>query len=135
PYPDGLAEEWIASHSRNWKERTGLTYAIVEKTSGELIGAIGFVELTDSTGELGYWIGEPYWGNGYCTEAARKLVEFGIQELTLKKIYATYLSSNPASGKVMEKLGMKLVKSFYRPFRGKKRVKIKYYELTVPSSS
>ena len=57
-------------------------------------------------GELGYWIGVPYWGKGYCTEAGEALLEYGFTELDLNRIHASYFSRNPASGRVMEKLGM-----------------------------
>jgi len=56
---------------------------------------------------LGYWIAIPYWNNGYVTEAAKAIIEFGFKELNFNKIFATYFPHNPASGKVMEKIGMK----------------------------
>jgi ribosomal-protein-alanine N-acetyltransferase len=57
--------------------------------------------------ELGYWIGKPYWGNGYGTEAAKAVLHYGFTVLGLNRIYATHMSRNPASGRVMEKIGMK----------------------------
>jgi len=57
--------------------------------------------------ELGYWIGVPYWSNGYCTEAARALVTYGFEELELDSVQARHLVENPASGRVMNKLGMR----------------------------
>jgi RimJ/RimL family protein N-acetyltransferase len=55
---------------------------------------------------MGYWIGKPFWNNGYCTEAARAVVEYGFGPLGLERIYANYLARNPASGRVLHKLGM-----------------------------
>jgi len=51
-------------------------------------------------------MGEPFWGNGYVTEAVAAVLKFGFEELHLNKIYATFQSDNPASGKVMIKNGM-----------------------------
>lgn len=56
--------------------------------------------------ELGYWIGKPYWGQGYMTEAARAVIEFGFQQLSLNRIVAYAMTKNPASSRVMEKNGM-----------------------------
>ena len=56
--------------------------------------------------DLGYWIGFEYWGNGYCTEAAQAVIDFGISELKYHKIQAHHMKSNPASGCVMKKCGM-----------------------------
>jgi ribosomal-protein-alanine N-acetyltransferase len=57
--------------------------------------------------ELGYWIGVPWWGRGYATEAAKAVVRYGFDELGLHKIHAHYLTRNPASGKVLERIGMR----------------------------
>ena len=56
--------------------------------------------------ELGYWIDRPYWNQGYCTEAGRAVLWYGFTELNLNRIHAYHLSRNPASGRVMQKLGM-----------------------------
>nr|WP_262483300.1 GNAT family protein [Chryseobacterium oranimense] len=51
-------------------------------------------------------MGKPFWNKGYITEAASALIDFGFKELQLNKIYATYFLHNPASGRIMEKIGM-----------------------------
>ena len=56
---------------------------------------------------VGYWIGCEYWNNGYCTEAAGEIVRFGFEELGLNRIVSSHLTRNPASGRVMQKIGMK----------------------------
>ena len=61
----------------------------------------------DNRAELGYWIGVPFWGRGYATEAATEVVRYGFEELGLNKIYAGYFSRNPASGNVLRKIGMR----------------------------
>lgn len=109
PYEPGMAEDWIGSHQGNWEARTRVAYAIVKQDSQQLLGTVSLVSIDGAQGELGYWIGEPYWGMGYCTEAAKKLIQFSFQTLGLKKIVAEHLTSNPASGKVMGKAGMRHV--------------------------
>jgi RimJ/RimL family protein N-acetyltransferase len=107
PYEDGLAEQWIATHGPSFAEGQSVTLAVTELGSGELVGAVGLV-LTprDHCAELGYWIGVPYWGRGYATEAAQAIVQYGIHELGLHRIVARHIAHNLASGRVMQKLGM-----------------------------
>ena len=72
-----------------------------------MIGAIGLeVNKTDHNAELGYWLGRDFWNQGYCTEAAVSVIEFGFKTLGLRRIASEHLVRNPASGKVMEKIGM-----------------------------
>jgi RimJ/RimL family protein N-acetyltransferase len=72
-----------------------------------LVGAISLrIELPQRRAELGYWVGVPYWGRGFATEAARAMIEFGFRRLSLHRIYAHHFVRNPASGRVMEKAGM-----------------------------
>ncbi len=107
PYEDGMAESWIGTHRESFNEGKGFTYAITNKDTDELIGAIGImINPTHRRGELGYWIGVPYWGNGYCTEASKALIKYGFTELLLNKICANALVTNIASWTVMEKAGM-----------------------------
>ncbi len=56
--------------------------------------------------ELAYWIGKPYWGHGYATEAVQRMMEYGFNELKLNRIWAAALARNPASSAVMQKNGM-----------------------------
>ncbi len=55
--------------------------------------------------ELGYWLGRPFWGHGYATEAARKLAGFAFSRLKATQLTAGYFHDNPASGRVLEKVG------------------------------
>jgi RimJ/RimL family protein N-acetyltransferase len=81
--------------------------AITLRGTGELAGAVGLVlEPAHARGELGYWIARPLWGTGIATEAARSLLGFGFRTLGLNRIHAVHFSTNPASGRVMQKLGM-----------------------------
>jgi [ribosomal protein S5]-alanine N-acetyltransferase len=107
PYTEGLAEEWIATHEDEFIQRKSVINAICLKEDEKLIGAIGLMLKPEhDLGELGYWIGVPYWNNGYCTEACKAVMEYGFMTFGLNKIFANYFEGNEASGKVMKKLGM-----------------------------
>jgi ribosomal-protein-alanine N-acetyltransferase len=108
PYEDGMAEAWIATHAPGYEEGDQATFAIVRGGDDQLIGAIGLsINQAHVRGELGYWIGVPFWNRGYVTEAARAVLRFGFEELELNRIYAVHLVRNPASGRVMQKVGMR----------------------------
>jgi len=108
PYEDGMAEEWIGTHQNGFEKGELYNFAIEVRSSGNLTGAIGLVvNPRHVRAELGYWIGQPYWNQGYCTEAAREVVRYGFEELGLHRIHAMHLSRNPASGRVMKNIGMR----------------------------
>lgn len=106
PYPDGLAEKWIKTHAEEFERGNSLRLAVVNETN-QLCGGIK-LDLHDkyNNAELGYWIGVPYWTQGYCKEAASKIIDYGFETLNLHKIYAFHLTRNPASGRVLQKIGM-----------------------------
>lgn len=108
PYEDGIAEQWIGAHQERFERDQEVVFAIARKDGGELIGAIGLVlNLLQDNAELGYWIGKAYWGRGYCTEAGYAVLRYAFAELRLHRVHARHLSHNPASGRVMQKLGMR----------------------------
>lgn len=107
PYEDGVAEAWIETHEPDWEAGKSLTLAVTAEAD-ELVGAMSLMLTLDHRrGELGYWIGVPYWNRGYATEAAAALVSYGFEELGLNRIEAQCFPRNPASTRVLEKLGMK----------------------------
>lgn len=106
PYPPGVAAAWIAGHPKELRQGRGVAFA-VRLPDRQVVGCIGLrVERHHDRGELGYWIGLPYWGRGYATEAARACLAFGFEHFALHKVVANHVRANPASGRVMEKLGM-----------------------------
>ena len=77
PYEDGMAESWISTHEDKYKKGETVTLAMTLKEDGRLVGGISLFEVIKGhKGELGYWVGVPYWGKGYCTEAARAIMEY-----------------------------------------------------------
>jgi [ribosomal protein S5]-alanine N-acetyltransferase len=104
PYTQADAEDQV----RRSQEGDGVRLGVWIEASSTFIGGVGLrLELDHHRAEIGYWIGVPYWGNGYATEAARALLKYGFEELKLHRIYATCFSFNPSSGNVLLKLGMK----------------------------
>lgn len=105
PYTENDARFWLTMSQEAFDEHTGYTFGIRNK-EGQIIGAIGLHDREDDKAELGYWMAIPYWNKGYVTEAAKAIVDFGFKELGINKIFATHFPHNPASGKIMEKIGM-----------------------------
>jgi RimJ/RimL family protein N-acetyltransferase len=104
PYLPAAAEEWIASQDKK-RAQGHLDFAIDD---GQLVGAIGLRVQNDfERAEIGYWIGKPFWGRGYATEAAAAIIRYGFEKLNLHRIYAGYFSRNEKSARIMIKNGMK----------------------------
>ncbi len=108
PYPEALARDFVARADEDLATGKCLRLGIFLRDSGALCGGIGLmIEADHRHAELGYWIGMPYWRNGYATEAARAIVSYGFTVLGLHRIYASHYSGNPASGEVLKKIGMR----------------------------
>lgn len=109
PYTIGCAYAWMESHEQNYNSDKAFEFAITDKESGELYGAIALSNNKSfRNGEIAYWVGEEYWGRGYATEASKAMLDFAFNIKGYHKVFARYFGSNPASGKVMQKLGMEL---------------------------
>lgn len=80
--------------------------AVTLRESGVHIGTAG-LRVRGPLGDVGYVFHKDHWSKGYATEAARALLEFGFRELKLHRVIATCDIANPASARVMEKLGMR----------------------------
>jgi [ribosomal protein S5]-alanine N-acetyltransferase len=108
PYEDGLAEKWISNHRDWFDRRQQAVFAITLPGPPEtLIGAVELrIEREDKRGELGYWVGTPYQRQGYATEAARALAQFGFEAWGLHRVTARCFSRNRASQRVLQKIGM-----------------------------
>lgn len=107
PYKLENAEDWIEIQPEQIKDGVEYPLSIVSKEINEIIGTITIrIDKNNNKGELGYWIGIDYWGNGFATEAVNKMIEFGFDDLNLNKIWASVLSRNKASSVVLEKVGL-----------------------------
>ena len=107
PYPLGGAAVWIRLHGPAWIDGTSATFAIVGNKTEALVGAISLmIKREHRRAELGYWIALDCWNRGYATEASRRIIDFGFESLGLHRIEARHFVRNPASGRVMQKVGM-----------------------------
>lgn len=90
------------------KQENNYPFAISKED--QLIGIAGYYiqgDIYKHSAEIGYWIGEPFWGNGYATEAVDAAVDHAFNTNDIKRLYASVFEFNKASGRVLEKLGFK----------------------------
>jgi GrpB-like predicted nucleotidyltransferase (UPF0157 family)/RimJ/RimL family protein N-acetyltransferase len=126
PYPCEKSDvaRWVRRRRVYSRKGEEASFAIVLKKQNLLIGSITlWINERHRRAEFSYWIGKFYRNHGYCTEAARKLLYFGFIRLGLNRIYAQHFASNPASGKVMQKLGMQYEGYFREHFKKKDHFK------------
>jgi len=109
PYPDGEAAREIAQAIADREAGSAYCFAIL--ADGEFVGVCKLKEVTPEQGELGYWIGVPFWGMGIATCAADHVLQFAFLELKLNRVVAHTMAENPASARVLEKLGFEFVVS------------------------
>ena len=102
PLPPAFAAAWLSTD-------TPARFAVCDRVSGCLIGAAELRDIDSEhhQAELSFWVGQPFWGCGYALEACAAVVTFGLDRLALNRIYAFHMARNPASGRVLGKLGMR----------------------------
>jgi ribosomal-protein-alanine N-acetyltransferase len=109
PYPLKQARKWITHTADLHAKGKAVVFAITLKGEGKLSGAIGLrdIDAEHSQAEMGFWVAVECWGQGYATEAGRAVLAFGFEQLGLNRIYAHHMVRNPASGRVLARIGMK----------------------------
>ena len=100
PYRLADAEAFIAAVNKSEGE-----LAFLITLDHEPIGGCGLAQLDGPEPDLGYWLGAPYWGNGYATEAARAAIDYAFSMLDYEALQAGARCTNPASRRVLEKCG------------------------------
>jgi ribosomal-protein-alanine N-acetyltransferase len=103
PYTKRAGRDWVRS-ARNRHPETSFAIAV----AGEAVGGIGFVLHADVervSAEIGYWLGEPFWGRGITTDALRAVTEYAMQTHGLTRIFALPFAWNTPSCRVLEKAG------------------------------
>ena len=111
PYKTENAISFINFSKENWnKENQEWCFAIFKKDTKEFIGNIGIKPSKENNiiSNLGYWLGEEYWNNGYISEAIKAICDFSFKELQVRKILATVYSPNEASQKALLKANFKI---------------------------
>lgn len=108
PYQEPDAVFRISYVVQGFKSKARYVFAIIFQESEELIGEIGLhLDNSRNIAQLGYWVGEPFWGKGIATEATGAVLKFGLEKLNLDMIFAECHVENKASEKVLLNNGMK----------------------------
>ena len=117
PYDLAMAKAFIASQRERWSAWTPSTapaeevaFAIERNQDQQLVGCIGLQPAESSGGvEFGYWVGQPYWNQGYASEAVARLARFAFEAIDVDEIWAAAVPINDASHRVLEKNGFAVV--------------------------
>ncbi len=114
-------KEWIDFEIGQIPSDKWFRWAVILKSSNELIGTgLIYFEEEYQMFEVGYNFGRKYWGQGYATETMKEIINYGRNILKLEELVGRYAKENPASGKVMEKLGFRYCKDIpYEANEGK----------------
>lgn len=105
PYTLKDAEAWVAAVG-NSDPGHETAFVVTLKQDGAIIGAAGYAAMDEGSEiEIGYWLGEDYWGHGYATEAAQAVVDHAFSQGSFERIHGRCRVANPASRRVLEKSG------------------------------
>ena len=108
---DRFPHPYTTRHGMAFLQRVGATHpetTFAIAVDGEAVGGIGFMlhdDIERVSAEIGYWLGEAYWGRGICTEAVRAVTGYAIRQHGLTRVFAVPFTHNPASCRVLEKAG------------------------------
>ena len=109
PYPctEDEINDWFELQQWELEEGKGLCWAVCVTETKELVGAIKLATHPEyESAELGYWIGKPYWGKGYASEATHLVVDYAFNTLELNRLEAHAMVENTGSAWILRKLGM-----------------------------
>lgn len=137
-FPSPYTEEDVRVYIANTLTKDCVQdFAII--VDGKAVGGIGFIPQVDVerySAEIGYWLGEPYWGCGIMSKVVSEVVEYVFATTELVRLYASVFESNPASRKVLEKCGFRLVGIMHKAVRKNDRwVDMCYYEILKSSEA
>ncbi len=101
-------QHWIRTHRLEFARGSAFRFAIGMPEAQPLVGAVELrdVDPEHLQAELSFWVGKPWWGRGFATEAAEGVLRFAFENVGLNRVYAHHMLRNPASGRVLAKLGM-----------------------------
>ncbi|MBX3499870.1 MAG: GNAT family N-acetyltransferase [Alphaproteobacteria bacterium] len=109
---------WLREHAVEWRAGTAYRFAVV--VDGRVIGCADVDEIQDGCGELGYWLERDYWGRGLASEAAAAVLAFATGTLGLRRLQAGHAADNPASGRILERLGFRWVEDRTRWYNSRR---------------
>ena len=133
PYQMADAEAWLEKIPQSWSEDSSYSFAITHPIDG-MIGCVSLRLLPFEVWEVGYWLGEAWWGLGYTTEAAAALLHWAENERKIERCSSGHFTDNPASGAILRKLGFQPVgeASLFGLARGTDSPCIRYTKGTDP---
>ena len=107
PYPYKLkdARFWIKHNLKLNRKKKKLEINFAIDINGMVVGGVGFRKIEGHKAEIGYWLGEKYWGQGIMTTAVKLVTKYAFQELRLKRVHAHVFPFNKGSVRVLEKAG------------------------------
>lgn len=109
PIDTGVARDWLATLAQAEALGSAEHFAVREAPGGPLVGMVSLraIDREHEEAELSFWIGHPFWGRGYATEAAGAAVDRAFDTLGINRIVAHHMVRNPASGRVLARLGFR----------------------------
>ena len=105
----GEAKDYCRYMTRRYRADEPSSWGIVDKKTGRLVGTIGYMnyDMDNASVEIGYSLAKWMWNGGYMTEALRRVIDYTFDAMDINRIEAQHELDNPASGRVMEKCGMR----------------------------
>lgn len=139
----GETESFIADVIRRMGEHSTITWVVIERTSGAICGVVSLIAIMRThralrydKAELAYWIGTPYQGKGYATEACAAVLDYGFSQLRLNKVTVAHDAANDASRALIRRLGFREIGIEHRHFLKDGRwIDHVIYELLSPTSN
>ena len=103
------AKEYVRYMTKRYRDDLPSSWGIIEKKTGKLVGTIGYMTYSEDNNsvEVGYSLAHWLWNGGYMTEALRRVIDYTFEDMEINRIEAQHELTNPSSGRVMEKCGMK----------------------------
>jgi RimJ/RimL family protein N-acetyltransferase len=132
PYAENDATTWIGMHER--ARATGKGYPFAVEIDGAVAGTVDIGATDKGEYDLGYWLGQAYWGHGYATEAVKAMLEFAFSWLALPYVRAGFITGNTASGRVLEKTGF-LATHRYQKFHAVRGAEVEVTRLILPRNA
>lgn len=110
PYGPGVALAWIESLGAEGGEASDLTLVVVGRETDDLVGCVALTRPAGvACAVIGYWIGRPFWGRGYASEAAAAVLAHAFERLGVARLKASVAPENRASARILQKLGFRFV--------------------------
>jgi RimJ/RimL family protein N-acetyltransferase len=133
PVTERAIERWVEDHQGEWESGSAFRFAV--ERQGVVVGQVDVDDIEGDAGDIGYWFDEAAWGQGFAGEAAAAATHFALNTLQLAGLYAGHAADNPASGKVLRRLGFEFVEDALKYSRPEGRdMPWRMYRMIRPST-